>query len=63
LFFARFGDLNSLKFTSIQKVVEFRQFLIDKLANRQNWFQAGQWAIAAFGAFGCASVDWLVPLS
>jgi len=52
-----------LKFTLIQKVVEFRQVLIDKLANRQNWFQAGQWTIAVFGTFGCASVDWLVPLS
>jgi len=52
-----------LKFTLIQKVVEFRQVLIDKLANRQNRFQAGQWTIAVLGAFGCASVDWLVQLS
>jgi len=55
--------LNALKFTLIQKVVEFRLVLIDKLANRLNWFQAGQWAIAVLGAFGCVSVDWLVQLS
>jgi len=58
-----FWKIWKLKCLEIQKVVEFRQVLIDKLANRQNRFQAGQWTIAVLGAFGCASVDWLVQLS